>query len=244
MRAVNLMPADSRRASGGGGGYGVYVVLAALAGLVVMLGAWALAGKQTNDRRAELHRVQAETQAAKAQIAALAPYQKFADLSQARQDTVRQLVGGRVDWAHALREIARVMPGDAKLLTLNASASPEGAAGGPGLRSAIDAPAFEITGCTTSQKRVATLMARLRAVDGVQRVSLASSEKALAPSGSATSSDCRTTSSSPQFNMTVFFRSKSAPVPQAPAGAAPGAPAGASAPAPKALQTLAPGGAK
>ena len=91
--------------------------------------------------------------------------------------------------------------------------------GGGALRGALPLPALELTGCTVSQDAVARMMSRLRQVDGVERVSLASSEKA-APGagGGGPGGDCRMGSAKyPQFQMVVFL---SAPTPATTPGAA------------------------
>jgi hypothetical protein len=66
-----------------------------------------------------------------------------------------------------------------------------------------------MVGCTESQAAVSRVMARLRTLNGVQRVSLAASEKADASGASTTgasSSDCRNGNSRyPKFQIVVFF---------------------------------------
>lgn len=243
MKAVNLIPDESGR----GGrptlagisteGIGAYAVLAVLAVAVLMAGAWAMAGKQLDDRQSDLANVERRADAAEAKTTALKPYADFAALSQAREETVGGLVKGRFNWAHGLREVARVIPADVDLMTLVGSVSPtakvDGASTGA-LRSALPLPAIDITGCAKSQYAVAELLARLRSIDGVERVSLASSEKSDNAAGGE--ADCRTTIKMPQFQVTVFFKAQDGIVastaaatpaqPAAPAtGAAPGAPA-------------------
>lgn len=215
MRAVNLIPKDARRGRGdGNGAAGVYLLLGALAALVVMVGAFTILSGQVDDRERVLAAVEAEATAAEQRVTALGPYTKFAAMSRQRVETVNQLVAGRFDWAQALREVARIVPQEADLLTLSASTpSGDGGASGSSPRAALGVPAFDITGCTSSQVRVATLLARLRAVDGVKRVSLASSEKA--DSGAASDTDCRSDDRRPKFTMTVFFNGRPAPAPQA-----------------------------
>jgi hypothetical protein len=76
-----------------------------------------------------------------------------------------------------------------------------------GLRGAIgSAPAMELSGCTKSQPAVATLMSRLRNVQGVTRVSLSKSEKvnAAATGGGTTVGACGK-GSPPSFEIVVFF---------------------------------------
>ncbi|MBA3327348.1 MAG: hypothetical protein H0T43_03495 [Solirubrobacterales bacterium] len=230
MRAVNLIPSDGPHRGGGErASGGTYVLLGALAVAVAIVAVWTMTGKQVSDREAELARVEREAVTAEARVATLGPYTRFAALSRNRAETVSRIAGGRFDWAHALREVARVVPEEADLVSLTASAAPGGAQGGEAgpLRAALPVPAFDIVGCTSSQSRVAKLLARLRAIDGVQRVSLSSSEKADQASGTA-ETDCRTTEGRPQFQMTIFFRALPGAVG---APVAPGAPVTPGAPA-------------
>lgn len=221
MKAVNLIPAEHRRA--GGGGMGAYVILGALALLVVMATAYALTTRSVSDRQSELAAVQAQAQTAEASAQGLQAYTAFADLSQRRVATVTQLVESRFDWSHAMHEVARTIPSDAWLTSLRGTVSTSTAlsgsgAGVGGLRNAIEAPAIELTGCTTSQSRVATMISAMRRIDGVQRVALASSDKSeesqdgssagssAAGAAPVSGGDCRAGSSeSPQFSMVVFF---------------------------------------
>src|SRR5439155_76832 len=87
--------------------------------------------------------------------------------------------------------------------------------------------AVELVGCTSSQSEVSRVMARLRLLHGVIRVSLASSEKADSggstgggASAAASSSDCRNGSGRfPEFQVVVFFEGPASAV----AATAPGA---------------------
>lgn len=232
MKAVNLLPPDrrgprrldfgpGRRVSDVPRPIGAYAVLAVLGLAVLMAGAWALTGRQLNDRRAQLATTEQAAQAAEAKVASLAPYTRFAALSASRTETIRGLVNGRFDWSAGLREIARVIPTDVDLTSLTATSSPGSAVQGGAsdeLRAALPVPAFSLAGCARSQSRVAQLLARLRAIDGVQRVSLSSSQKA--DSASANESDCRSTDQMPEFTLTVFFHAPSGIVPAAAATAA------------------------
>ena len=73
MKAVNLIPSEERRGStrAGASGGAAYVLLGVLALLVVMAGAYAVAGKNLNDKRSELARVTREAEAAEAKAKAL-----------------------------------------------------------------------------------------------------------------------------------------------------------------------------
>lgn len=220
MRAVNLIPGDQRRrASGTGGGVSSYIVLGILALVVALGAAYALANRSISDRRDELGRVQAQTKVATAQVQTLQAYTSFSALRQKRDETVRSLAASRFDWSHALHEVARTIPSDAWLTAMRGTVTPTTAVDGgvtDPLRASVPAPAIELTGCTTSQDKVAGVISSLRRIDGVQRVSLSSSEKLEAANASASAGaasgakaggqDCRNGSTRfPQFSMTLFF---------------------------------------
>jgi len=238
MKAVNLLPDDLRaaRSSGGQTGGMVYVVLGVLAVLVVMASAYAFMGKQISDRQTEVTELEAEAVQVEARAGALAKYEKAAVAARKRVDEVRTVTDARIEWSHTLREVSRVLPNEAWLTSIRATASPsaavEGGTANP-LRAATADPAVEVTGCTSKQDYVARLMSRLRGMDRVTRVALSSSAKADGGGGSgAKTGGCA--AESPQFNIVVFFKG--------PAGAAVPA-AGASA-APAATPTPTPGAAK
>jgi len=218
------------------------VLLGGLAALVLAASAYVLTSNQVNDRKAHLAQVEQQASVAEAQAAALRPYRDFAALGDRRVATIRSLVASRFDWERALRQLSRVLPTDVWLTSLSGTVAP-GAGGGGGagdsgaLRGQVQAPAIELAGCTSSQSAVSRVLARLRRMDGVQRVSLASSDKgALAVKGtsgpSATTSagagDCRAGSDQrPQFSLVIFF--DALPTPQLDSGAAPAQPGAAGA---------------
>ena len=122
MRAVNLIPRDARVVAPGpraGRASGVYLLLAGLAAIVVCAAVWALATKQVGDRQAKLDSVTAQAPAAERRASAGAPYVAFERLARERVETVTSLSATRFDWAHAMREISRVVPADVWLTTLS-----------------------------------------------------------------------------------------------------------------------------
>jgi Tfp pilus assembly protein PilN len=232
MRAVNLIPTDQQRGAGGAAGKsggGAYILLGALALIVVLAASYVVAGKSVDDKKTKLADLSQQATAAEAKSASLTSYTKFASIRAKRVETVSQLAASRFDWAHALREVSRVLPENAWLTTLTATTSPSVSVGGAGgtLRAALDVPAIQLQGCTTSQASVAKLIARLRLVDGVQRVSLEDSTKGQEPTTTAGAAatdagatgvgDCRGGHAKfPIFNVDVFFESNGAAVPAAP----------------------------
>jgi Tfp pilus assembly protein PilN len=216
MRAVNLVPDDSvvgrRSRPVASSSNGAYLVLAALGALVVFASMWTVTSKQIDSRTAKLQKANAEAQVAERRATTSAPYQAFAELARSRNATVSSLAATRFDWANGLREVARVVPDDVWLTAITGTSGASGAAPGP-TTSAAPAPQFDMTGCTTSQAKVARLIARLRAVDGVRSVALKTSTK---PDGSGTGSggdsagasgdDCPANKASdPTFDIVISF---------------------------------------
>lgn len=211
MRAVNLIPAEQRRASGvaGKSGGGVYALLGTLALLVVFVAVLMLANQQVADRHAEADRLEAAARAAQAQAGPLASYLQFHQLVSTRSAAVQALAASRFDWGTTLDHVSRVIPSDVSLTQLATSIGPgQGVGGAVSLRSALQNPALELVGCAPSQARVALLMARLRRLEDVQRVSIASSGKSDAGAGGSSdggTGGCQTTDKVPQFQIVVFF---------------------------------------
>jgi Tfp pilus assembly protein PilN len=242
MRAVNLLPPDLRRAAASvapaalrekAEGIGAYVVLGALALCVAALAAYVMTTNTVKQKQADLEQVTAEASAAAQEVAKLKPYADFDAMAKARVETVRGLAAARFDWEQALRELSLAMPSDAKLQGLTGDMGLPGASGSGSdpLRGSIQAPAITLSGCASTQPSVARMMARLRAVEGVTRVSLSKSEKG------ETDSACEG-ASPPEFSIVVFFERSAAaaaiappeanaastpnvPVPNAVAGEAP-----------------------
>jgi Tfp pilus assembly protein PilN len=218
MKAVNLIPAEERRGGSAGGrsGTAVYVLLGALAVLVLMAAAYTLTGKQVDDRRAQLADVEQQASSAEAQASKLSAYSAFSDLRKKRAQTVASIARSRFDWAHVMHEVARVIPANTHLLSLAGSVSPTAPAptnGGSALqlRGTSAGPAIDIVGCAPGQANVSRMMSRLRLIDGVEHVTLAESTKPDSPvqagagDGSTDSGDCRYNDAVAKFDVLVIF---------------------------------------
>ena len=185
MRAVNLLPPDTRGASkasaelGAGpeatGGAGAFVVLGVLAACVAGVAGHVLINNTIKQRQADLAEVTQRAQALQSQANQLKPYADFDSMAKARVQTVKDLAGSRFDWEQTLRDLARAIPANVTLKSLTGDISTDAGGGGSTLRTAIAAPAITITGCAPEQREVARLMARLHDIDGVTRVSLSKS---------------------------------------------------------------------
>jgi Tfp pilus assembly protein PilN len=224
MRAVNLIPVEDRRGlRGGGSGSGVasYIVLGVLAAIVAMSAVYTLTNRSLSDRRAQLESVQSQVDNAQAQVQRYSSYTGFTALRQKRTETVRSLATSRFDWSHALHELARTIPSNAWLTSLKGTVTPGVSIDGGGtdpLRGSLQNPALEVVGCTTSQADVAKVISSLRRVDGVERVSLSSSQKLDEGASGGTTGDssgggdCRYGNAHyPQFSMTLFFATPTTP---------------------------------
>jgi hypothetical protein len=138
-------------------------------------------------------------------------------MAETRIQTVKDLAASRFDWEQALRDISRAIPADVTLTSIDGSIS-SGAGGSTSVRSAIDVPAVELKGCTLGQKQVATLLSRLRSVDGVTRVTLTKSVKpeqaaqtGTIPAGAATAQTACGEGRPPAFELVMFFERSEVP---------------------------------
>ena len=228
MRPVNLIPPEERRGATVPMRTGPmpYLVLGALVLALVGVALVVLAGNQVSERKSEVVQLKREDAAAKARAEELSAFTQFQRLQEQRAMTISSLADSRFDWERVMRELSLILPEDAWLVSLNASATPGGgssgeAAGGEGgaLRGSVAGPALEIKGCATGQEAVAGFVTALKDIDGVTRVGVESSElgdeEAAAGAGSESggggNSDCRTRDFIAQFSLVVAF--DAAPVP-------------------------------
>lgn len=242
MRPVNLIPPDQRKgaarvAGGDARPIAVYALFGALGVALLCVLAIVLTTNSVNSKTDELSKVKAQEQGAQQVADALRPYGQFAQLQQARNAEISALAATRFDWAGSLRQLSLAIPNNVWLLNVSGTLSPAvevDSAGGGGdtaaLRQKVDAPAFELTGCTYSQHAVARMMTRMQNLDDVTDVQLAkSARKDEQDTGGGTavpqtandqqaaaqdSADCVGSTRITKFDMLVVF------------GAAPGASAG------------------
>ncbi|HET9738801.1 MAG TPA: hypothetical protein VFP78_11855 [Solirubrobacteraceae bacterium] len=224
MKAINLLPPDLRGAAKRASkpsvaaeapaGIGAYVVLGALAACVVALAAYVLTTNTVKDRQAKLEATTAQAAATTQRVAQLKPYADFQAMAETRIQTVKDLASSRFDWEQAMRDVSRAIPADVTLSSLTGSVSTASGGSGSSVRGSIAAPALELKGCTSGQKQVATLLSRLRNVDGVTRVSLS---KSLKPAAAATGSVSTPTEGGcgkgrpPAFDVVAFFEGSKVP---------------------------------
>ncbi|MDO9356812.1 MAG: PilN domain-containing protein [Solirubrobacteraceae bacterium] len=215
MRAINLVPADSRpgRVNGGKSGGAVYGLFGLLIVLIAAASVFAMAKRDEARANSELAAVQQSTDAYKTAATQYASFEQAAKQADERINTVRSLAQARFDWAGAMRDLSRLVPNTTRISALSASvsngASSAGGGSGSALRSALPVPAIAMQGCTMSQNSVALLINQLQAMRRVTNVTLESSKKAEDKKASATSdsptalpdTECDTYT----FELVVFF---------------------------------------
>ena len=157
MRAVNLLPPDTRGASkasaelGAGpeatGGAGAFVVLGVLAACVAGVAGHVLTDNTIKQRQADLTEVtQRASRRFRARPTSSSRTPTSTSMAKARVQTVKDLAGSRFDWEQALRDLSRAIPADVTLKSLTGDISTGAGGGGSPLRSAIAAPAITIAG--------------------------------------------------------------------------------------------------
>lgn len=218
MRAVNLIPADSRGGSASRGpstGMQVpaYVLLGFLAAAVALVTIYVLTNNSISSRTAKLTNLKTEVTQEQAAVARLGEFTKFAALAQTRISTVQSIATARFDWHTALSDLSKVVPANTTLQSVvgtvvpGATSGGSGSAGTGGLRSDVTAPAFELSGCTRSQDDVAKLMSQLRLINGVTRVTISDSQMSNSASTSgANGSGQGCGANAPSFDLVVFFQ--------------------------------------
>jgi hypothetical protein len=126
MRAVNLIPGEERASTkmdAGRAGGGVYAVFAILGGLAVMALLYGLSAHRISSGKAQVASLNERAQQVQARAAALAPYTSFAAMREQRAQDVATLVNSRFDWAQAFHELARVLPANISLSSLDGQIS-------------------------------------------------------------------------------------------------------------------------
>jgi Tfp pilus assembly protein PilN len=220
VRAVNLLPAKHRpRAASGERQGSSYYVLGALGVLLIAVVAYVLTVDSINSKRDGVAKANAEAAQYQADSGALSAYGDFAQVKQQRVRSIEQLAQGRVDWELLVRELSQVLPDGTWLSTVNAttndansqagtsgSSSPSSSASSSSTGSG--APSVQLQGCAESQELVATLLVRLRQLEGAQDVNLDKSDRPDDITGGATPSstsggDCGVTHGQPNYSFSV-----------------------------------------
>ena len=180
MRPVNLLPESQRRRQPSGQGGSAYVVLSALACLLIMVGVYVLTANKATSRGNDAAAASAEADRLEARAAEIGAFGDFAQIKQTRLASVQQLADGRFDWERLMRELARVLPSNGWLQIVQASTTGEvDSSGTEATTGAVGSggPTAKLTGCMPRQSDVARLMLRLRRMHRVEEVTLKESAR-------------------------------------------------------------------
>lgn len=216
MRPVNLIPPEERRGESAPTRSGplAYIIVALLALALAAVTATVLFDKRVGDRKAEVAALEGEAEQLQAEADSLSAFTSFQQLRDARVATIDELARSRFDWERVLRELSEVMPEHVWLTSLNGSVAPGAGSddsGASALRESIPGPALAMTGCGRSHRDVARLVAAMKDIDGVTRVTASDSAKsdskvtqAASGDGTETDTECQT-ESAPQFSLIAAF---------------------------------------
>ncbi|HTU85487.1 MAG TPA: hypothetical protein VMF57_07920 [Solirubrobacteraceae bacterium] len=213
MRAVNLIPADSRGRGTRGPSTGmqvpVYALLGFLVAAVALVTVYVLTNNTIGQRTAKLAGLKTQVAEEQAEASRLGEFTKFSQLAQTRIETVRSIAAARFDWHDALSDLSKVVPANTTLESVTGTVVPGAGAGGTGggsLRADLPGPAFELEGCTANQDDVARLMSQLRLINGVVRVSLSNSQESAGSTASSSGTTQTCANNAADFDLVVFFQ--------------------------------------
>ena len=198
MRPVNLLPGEfrPRRANGALSG-SAYVLVGALAGLLLLVGLYVFTANKVTSRENQTAEAKQQTEEAQAKINALGAYGDFATVAQQRSASVKKLAGGRFDWERLTRELAVVLPNGVWLTEVDASSMPDSATtAAPAAATGqpeITGPSAKLVGCSKKQPDVARLIVRLKQMHRVDDVQL--KESSVSEAAGTSSSSTTTTGS-------------------------------------------------
>jgi Tfp pilus assembly protein PilN len=180
MRAVNLLPRDTKQGGLGRPTTPVLVGVCALVLVVALLGADYMmqSGKVANEQQ-KLDALQAKVEGLPPAPSGPSPAQtELAGEHSARVTALSSALANRVAWDRVFREFSLVLPDDVWLTTLTAHApvSPGAASTGTSTPASSTTPTeFVISGNTYSHDGVARLLSRLQVIPDLQNVTLVSS---------------------------------------------------------------------
>jgi Tfp pilus assembly protein PilN len=184
MKAVNLIPKDSRRDSSdfSVGTLGpAHFVIGLGAVLVVLVLMHVLTANTVKDRKATLAAVNTQVVQEQATAAKLAVYTAYITQAEAREQQVLAIANSRFPWRRSFDQLAHVIPATTSLTSLSASTAGASGSTTPAATSTANqsVPVFTLSGCadTRDQDGVAALIRRLHAITGVTSVNFESSTR-------------------------------------------------------------------
>lgn len=177
IRRINLIPASERPRT-----QTDFAMLGLIVAAVIVVAGIALSYVYFNgvltDRKRELEEVQAQSAQARAQLVALAEYEKLGNQRRDAEEIVQHIYAGRTLLSQTLGDLSLVIPKEVWLQQLTLSAPPVPPWGPQGGAAAAGAPAvpqqgaFTITGMTYTFEDVATTLVRLDQIPSLVGIKL------------------------------------------------------------------------
>jgi Tfp pilus assembly protein PilN len=224
VRPVNLLPPKHRPHEPSGSRSGsAYLVVGVLALFLAAVVAYVTETNKITQAQSDIAVAEQRTAEARSRTQQLGPFGNFAQIKAQRVAAVRTLADGRFDWERTVRELAHVLPDGVWLRDFDAAVAPTGADSGQG--TVWTGPAIRLHGCAQDQAQIATMLVRLREMQGVHDTRLADSTRGEDPKAGAQqaqgdsaqgSDDCGTHNkrANYEFNAVVEFdAAKPAPLP-------------------------------
>jgi len=209
MRAVNLLPRDAERTSSEGARTPLLLAVGGVAAVTAVAVVLSFSASGTaSERRDELASIE---QAIALVPSAERPAVSDAGLAQERTDRVSALAAAlstRIPFDRLLRELSLVLPEDAWLTGITASApalaAPAGAPPGRSPAAATTTQGVTIQGATYSHQSVARVLARLSVIPSLENVRLTASAR-VEPQTNQTEGAAKTTKSKKKQKTVVTF---------------------------------------
>jgi Tfp pilus assembly protein PilN len=149
-----------------------FVVVAALAALVVLLVYWLSLGMRVSEARNELDAVSAKNAGLQSEISSLQPFAQLETQVNTKRSSLAMVMAGDVDWPSIFTEIALILPRDLWLSNVVASAGMTEGATAVGTETAVvrltgEQPfgRIQFQGTSLTMPEVSRLIAQLGASD-------------------------------------------------------------------------------
>jgi len=175
MKAINLIPAADRRQGIRLTNLSVptLLLIGVLCAAVVAVASLVVVDSRTENRRAEVVEVHAQTAANQAKLDSLSGDTTLLARLERSSTAAQSLLGSRYNWPALIGGVTTSLPALMAMDTINGQLVPSaGATGSNGATVTETGPSLHLSGCTTSLPRLATAMDHMRGVNGVKSVVL------------------------------------------------------------------------
>ncbi len=198
-----------------------YIVIGVLVLVVIASFVFVTTSNQVSEKQSQLATAEQELSETQAKLTEVGGGSGFATLAEQRSVALHTIGEARFDWSRAIAQVGAAVPTNAWLIGLTGKVNEDASTGetsSVGSQNgeqppSTPGPSLQLIGCSYKQSDVARMISRLRAIDGVDKVLITSSNEKDDASGSVlggsqTGSDdneCRTKLGIHKFNVTLAF---------------------------------------